>query len=66
MHGIPIAEYSATQVKKTTVGHGHASKDQVEWTLRSMMNKYLPTEKVKADAMDAMAIALCHDRLRKK
>ena len=29
LHGLPVAEYGANQVKKTVVGVGHAEKGQV-------------------------------------
>jgi len=55
--GLPVAEYSANQVKKSVVGAGHAEKTQVEL----MVRRLLPgCTVVKADAADALAVAICH------
>ncbi|MDR0406823.1 MAG: crossover junction endodeoxyribonuclease RuvC [Holosporales bacterium] len=54
---IPVFEYAATCIKKTVVGVGHATKDQVAL----MTKKLLPNiGTVKKDAADALAIAICH------
>jgi len=58
---IPIAEYSARQVKKSVVGHGAASKDQVQFMVKRLLNV---TGNLQADAADALAIALCHAHAR--
>jgi len=56
-HGIPVAEYAPNQVKKSIVGVGHADKAQVQMMVRHL----LPGAKAtKADAADALAIAICH------
>ena len=55
--GVPVAEYSANMVKKSVVGAGHAEKAQVQL----MVRRLLPgCEVVKADAADALAVAICH------
>jgi|SRR5579864_1561658 len=55
--GLPVSEYSANQVKKSVVGAGHAEKSQVEL----MVRRLLPgCTVVKADAADALAVAICH------
>jgi crossover junction endodeoxyribonuclease RuvC len=52
-----VAEYSANKVKKSVVGVGHADKVQVSM----MVQRLLPTcGAVKADAADALAVAICH------
>lgn len=58
---IPVAEYSARQVKKSVVGHGAADKEQVQFMVQRLLN--LRT-KLQADAADALAIALCHAQAR--
>lgn len=58
---IPIAEYSARQVKKSVVGHGAASKEQVQFMVKRLLNL---GSKLQADAADALAIALCHAHAR--
>jgi len=55
--GVPVAEYSANMVKKSVVGAGHAEKSQVAL----MVRRLLPgSAVVKADAADALAVAICH------
>lgn len=55
--GIPVFEYAPNLVKKSVVGTGHASKDQIGMMIRTL----LPTSgKMGADAADALAIAICH------
>jgi crossover junction endodeoxyribonuclease RuvC len=55
--GLPVAEYSANQVKKAVVGAGHAEKTQVEMMVRQI----LPGCPIAApDAADALAVAICH------
>ncbi len=56
-HGLPVAEYSARQVKQAVVGKGSALKEQVQ----HMVVRLLGLDRVpQADAADALAIALCH------
>ncbi len=52
-----VFEYSATQIKKTVVGSGHADKMQVSHMVRHAL-KLVGTPQV--DAGDALAAALCH------
>ena len=55
--GIVVAEYGALAVKKAVVGTGSADKTQVEM----MVRRLLPgVEVVRADASDALAVAICH------
>lgn len=54
--GLPVAEYAARLVKKSVVGTGAAAKDQIA----AMIGVLLPGTKAKADAADALAIAICH------
>ena len=55
--GLPVAEYTAMQVKQAVVGHGHATKDQVQRMVKALLN--LP-EVAQEDASDALAVAICH------
>lgn len=58
---IPIAEYTPNQIKKAVVGNGHAEKQQVDMMVHSL----LPTcGKLKPDAADALATAICHSFMR--
>jgi crossover junction endodeoxyribonuclease RuvC len=54
---IPLAEYSARQVKQSVVGFGAAKKLQVQHMVKRLLSL---TEDLQADAADALAIALCH------
>lgn len=55
--GLSVGEYAPNKIKKTVVGVGHASKDQI----KHMVKMQLPSADVtKADAADALAIAICH------
>jgi crossover junction endodeoxyribonuclease RuvC len=55
--GLEVAEYAPNKVKKTVVGVGHASKDQI----KHMVKMQLPSADVsKVDAADALAIAITH------
>jgi crossover junction endodeoxyribonuclease RuvC len=55
--GLPIAEYSARQIKQAVVGTGAADKSQVQHMVKSILK--LPGTP-QADAADALAVALCH------
>ena len=57
MAGLPVAEYTALQVKQSVVGNGHAAKEQVQHMVRRLLE--LPGEP-SADAADALACAICH------
>lgn len=56
--GIPVAEYSPSEVKFAVVGYGKADKRQMQEMVRLILN--LPTAPQPDDAADALAIALCH------
>ena len=55
--GLPVAEYSALQVKSAVVGYGKAGKNQVQHMTKTLLN--LP-EIAQEDASDALAVAICH------
>jgi crossover junction endodeoxyribonuclease RuvC len=55
--GLPVAEYTALQVKQAVVGRGKAAKEQVQKMLTALLG--LP-EVAQADASDALAVAVCH------
>jgi crossover junction endodeoxyribonuclease RuvC len=57
MANLPVAEYTALQVKQAVVGNGHARKEQVqEMVKRLLALAGVPTR----DAADALACAICH------
>jgi len=56
-NGIEVAEYTALQMKKAVVGHGHARKEQVQVMVSRLLS--LPGLPGK-DAADALGLAVCH------
>lgn len=57
MHELPVAEYTALQVKQAVVGNGHAKKEQVQEMVRRLLAL---TGDPSPDAADALACAICH------
>jgi len=55
--GLPVAEYTALQIKQAVVGHGKAAKEQVSHMVTRLLQ--LPGEP-SADAADALACAISH------
>jgi crossover junction endodeoxyribonuclease RuvC len=55
--GLPVAEYTALQVKQSVVGQGHAAKEQVQHMVKRLLA--LPGDPA-PDAADALACAICH------
>lgn len=55
---IPTTEYSPREVKKAVVGNGSASKEQVQYMVKSLLR--LSSAKMLHDTSDAIAIAICH------
>lgn len=56
-HDLPVAEYSALQVKQAVVGNGLAKKEQVQEMVRRLLQLPGPPS---PDAADALACAICH------
>ncbi len=54
---LAVAEYTALQMKKAIVGHGHARKEQVQEMVKRLL--CLPGLPGK-DAADALGLAICH------
>jgi crossover junction endodeoxyribonuclease RuvC len=55
--GLPLFEYSPTQVKQAVTGRGHAAKNQVQHMIKMLLClRELPA----SDAADALAVAICH------
>lgn len=58
--GLAVAEYTASQVKSAVAGTGRAEKNQVQEMVRILLRlAAVPPQ----DAADALAIALCHERV---
>ena len=57
IHGVAVYEYDTRVVKKTIVGKGNASKQQVQFMVARLLQV---AECQRSDEADAMALALCH------
>ncbi len=60
INDIGVFEYTPLQVKQAIAGYGRATKKQIKYMLKNILNlgdKDLPN---KDDAWDAMAICICH------
>jgi crossover junction endodeoxyribonuclease RuvC len=55
--GLPVAEYTALQIKQAVVGHGKAAKEQVGHMVTRLLQL---TNAPSGDAADALACAICH------
>ncbi|MDU0356070.1 crossover junction endodeoxyribonuclease RuvC [Paraglaciecola aquimarina] len=55
---LPVAEYSARQIKQSVVGKGSADKSQVQHMVTYLLKLGATPQ---ADAADALAVALCHN-----
>jgi crossover junction endodeoxyribonuclease RuvC len=56
--GLPVVEYTPTQVKAAVAGTGDADKEQVAFMVRTLLR--LAQTPQPADAADALALALSH------
>jgi crossover junction endodeoxyribonuclease RuvC len=56
-NNLPVAEYTALQIKQAVVGQGKAAKEQVQQMVMRLLQ--LPAAP-SADAADALACAICH------
>ncbi|MBT0587557.1 crossover junction endodeoxyribonuclease RuvC [Alteromonas oceanisediminis] len=54
---LPVAEYSARQIKQAVVGRGSAEKSQVQHMVTHLLDLNATPQ---SDAADALAVALCH------
>ena len=60
--GLDVAEYAPNKIKKSVVGQGHATKDQIGMMIKVL----LPScGELKEDEADALAIAITHAHYRK-
>jgi len=60
---LPIGEYAAREVKLAVVGHGSASKLQVQHMIISLLSL---SGRPQADAADALAVAVCHAHVHRQ
>jgi len=56
--GVPAFAYTPLSIKKSLVGYGRASKEQVREMVRLVLG--LRGQEIPIDASDALAAALCH------
>jgi crossover junction endodeoxyribonuclease RuvC len=64
--GVPVFEYTPSEVKQALVGYGRADKQQIQEMVRLMLG--LADIPRPDDAADAVAVAICHlhsQRLRR-
>ena len=54
---IPVFEYSANLIKKSVVGVGHATKEQIQMMVGVLLNR---PEIDSEHSGDALAMAICH------
>jgi crossover junction endodeoxyribonuclease RuvC len=57
-NGVPTAEYSPREIKKSVVGRGNASKEQVRFMVKALLQA--EDTAMVLDSSDALAIAICH------
>ena len=55
---VPASEYSPREIKKSVVGTGAASKEQVSYMIKKILK--IKNGKMRFDESDALAVALCH------
>jgi crossover junction endodeoxyribonuclease RuvC len=55
---LPLFEYSPREIKKAVTGNGNAAKHQIRYMVEQLLN--LKESPKSEDAMDALAVALCH------
>ena len=58
--GVPVVEYSPSEVKHAVVGYGKADKSQMQEMVRIILG--LDHVPYPDDAADALAVALCHSQ----
>ncbi len=56
--GLPIVEYTPTEIKRAVVGYGRAEKHQVQQMIKLLLG--LDAVPSPHDVADALAVALCH------
>ena len=60
INNLKIYEYTPLEIKQAVVGYGRATKEQIKYMLKIILNTddgFFPN---KDDAWDAMAVSLCH------
>lgn len=57
IYGYQVAEYAPNKIKKSIVGNGHASKEQIQHMVKILLPK---AQFQSSDEADALAIAITH------
>jgi crossover junction endodeoxyribonuclease RuvC len=55
--GVPVAEYTALQLKQAVVGYGRATKEQMQEMVTRLLTL---SNRPGTDAADALGMAICH------
>jgi crossover junction endodeoxyribonuclease RuvC len=55
--GLPVFEYSPLEIKKSVVGYGQATKEQVQRMVATLVGNH---DRRSKDAADALAVSICH------
>ncbi|WP_208435344.1 crossover junction endodeoxyribonuclease RuvC [Bartonella phoceensis] len=58
---LPVFEYAPNKVKKSVIGVGHGTKEQIHMMVKVLLPR---AEFDSSDAADALALALCHSMHR--
>lgn len=61
LFGVSVAEYGANRVKKSIVGTGHASKEQIGMMIRRLLPN---CGEIGEDEADSLAVAITHAHYR--
>lgn len=56
-NNLAVNEYSPREIKRSVVGNGAATKEQVHYMIKNILKI---NEDIKFDISDALAIAICH------
>ena len=56
--GVPVVEYTPTEIKQAVVGYGRAEKTQIQQMVKLLLGLDAPPSP--HDAADALAVAVCH------
>ena len=60
INNLKIYEYTPLEIKQAVVGYGRATKKQIKYMLKIILNTDEDFFPKKDDAWDAMAVSLCH------
>ena len=60
INNLRIYEYTPLEIKQAVVGYGRATKKQIKYMLKIILNTGDDFFPKKDDAWDAMAVSLCH------